>query len=42
MAIHAASEEGILENVWSKIMSNDGGAAESPNSWEEVPNHDRT
>ncbi|XP_019445691.1 PREDICTED: ethylene-responsive transcription factor 1B-like [Lupinus angustifolius] len=38
MAIHAASE-GILENVWSKIVSSDN-AAESPNSWEELPNHD--
>ncbi|TKY45869.1 Pathogenesis-related transcriptional activator PTI5 [Spatholobus suberectus] len=41
MAIHAASE-GILENVWAKIMSSDrlGDAAESPHSLEEQPNPD--
>ena len=41
MAIPAASE-GILENVWAKIISSDraGHAAESSTSWEELPNID--
>lgn len=43
---HGATSEGILENVWAKIMSSDGAdgrkgdAAESSNSWEELPNLD--
>ncbi|KAK7331997.1 hypothetical protein VNO80_28743 [Phaseolus coccineus] len=43
---HVATSEGILENVWAKIMSSDkadgrkGDAAESSNSWEELPNLD--
>jgi len=43
---HGATSEGILENVWAKIMSSDkadarkGDAAESCNSWEELPNLD--
>ncbi|CAJ1961828.1 unnamed protein product [Sphenostylis stenocarpa] len=43
---HGATSEGILENVWAKIMSSDradgrkGDAAESSNSWEELPNLD--
>ncbi|XP_061363440.1 ethylene-responsive transcription factor ERF091-like [Gastrolobium bilobum] len=45
MAIHADSE-GILENVWAKIINSDRAydrrvdAAEFPNSWEELPNPD--
>ncbi|XP_029129841.1 ethylene-responsive transcription factor ERF091 [Cajanus cajan] len=43
---HGATSEGILENVWAKIMSSDrkdgrkGDAAESSNSWEELPSLD--
>lgn len=43
---HGATSEGILENVWAKIMSSDradgrkGDAAECSNSWEELPNLD--
>ncbi|KAK7412414.1 hypothetical protein VNO78_03873 [Psophocarpus tetragonolobus] len=49
MDIHSnngATSEGILENVWAKIMSSDkidgikSDAAESSNSWEELPNLD--
>lgn len=47
MDIHnGATSEGILENVWAKIMSHDranerkGDATESSNSWEELPNLD--
>ncbi|RDY01688.1 Ethylene-responsive transcription factor ERF091, partial [Mucuna pruriens] len=48
MDIHAcgATSEGILENVWAKVMSCDradgrkGDAAESSNSWEELPSLD--
>lgn len=41
MAIHASSE-GILENVWAKIVSSDerGDAVESPHFLEEKPNPD--
>ncbi|KAK7306594.1 hypothetical protein VNO77_44543 [Canavalia gladiata] len=41
---HHATCEGILENVWAKIISSDRAdgrtidAAESSNSWEELPN----
>ncbi|KAJ1394008.1 DNA-binding domain superfamily [Sesbania bispinosa] len=39
---HHATSEGILENVWAKIISTDraGDAAEPSNSWEELPNLD--
>ncbi|KAL2341818.1 hypothetical protein Fmac_009758 [Flemingia macrophylla] len=43
---HGASSEGILENVWAKVMSSDrnddrkGDAAECSNTWEELPSLD--
>ncbi|XP_014518161.1 ethylene-responsive transcription factor ERF091-like [Vigna radiata var. radiata] len=43
---HGATSEGILEDVWAKIMSSDkadgrkGDAVESCNSWEELPHLD--
>ncbi|KAK7302879.1 hypothetical protein RJT34_13776 [Clitoria ternatea] len=44
---HHATSQGILENVWAKIISTDraekrtgGDASESSNSWEELPNLD--
>ena len=44
---HHATSEGILENVWAKIISSDradgrtcGDAAESSNSWVELPHLD--
>ncbi|CAL0309302.1 unnamed protein product [Lupinus luteus] len=49
MDIHSnnhANSEGILENVWAKIMKGDGAnrrkseVSESCNSWEELPNLD--
>ncbi|XP_027339478.1 ethylene-responsive transcription factor ERF091 [Abrus precatorius] len=38
MGIHHATSDGILENVWAKIISSD--RAKSSNSWEELPNLD--
>ncbi|XP_061341612.1 ethylene-response factor C3 [Gastrolobium bilobum] len=39
---HDVTSEGILENVWAKVIADGrtGDAAESSNSWEELPNLD--